>query len=133
MEKQYIQQPDQKPSPYYSNAISVKGGRTIYIAGQTSYDEQQNFVDGSFALQVEQSMKNLKKVLHAANASTQDVVMIHLYVKNYQRNEHLDVLMDLLKKNFPGEKLPASTLIGVQSLAKDNMLFEIEAIAVIPD
>ena len=131
--KSFIEPQDLKPSAYYSNAISVKGGRTIYVSGQTCYDENHSFIPGDFSQQIDQSLKNLQKVLHTAGASPSDVVMIHLYIKNYRQHEHLNILMDKLKKFFTDGKMPASTLIGVQSLARDELLFEIEAIAVVPE
>lgn len=133
VEKAYINPPNQIPSPYYTHAISVKGGKTIYISGQTAYNEKYEFVGGDFASQVDQSLKNLLAVLKAAHAQTQDVVSIHLYVKDYQQDKHLDILMKKLKLFFNSDKLPTSTLIGVQSLARDVILFEMEAIAVVPD
>jgi 2-iminobutanoate/2-iminopropanoate deaminase len=120
-------------SPFYTHAISVTGGRTVYISGQTAYSENHEFIEQDFSSQVDHSLVNLKKVLASAHASPEDVVMIRVYVKSYHEDAHLNVLMDKFKRFFTGPKLPASTLIGVQSLAKELLLFEIEAVAVIDD
>jgi enamine deaminase RidA (YjgF/YER057c/UK114 family) len=133
MEKAYINPPNQTPSPYYAQAISLQGGRTIYISGQTAYNEKYEFIESDFTTQVDLSLKNLLAILHSVNANPSDIVSIHLYIKNYREQEHLKPLMDKLKTFFHSDKLPTSTLIGVQSLARDVILFEIEAIAVLPD
>jgi enamine deaminase RidA (YjgF/YER057c/UK114 family) len=133
MQPIYINPLNQTPSPYYTHAISIRGGKTIYISGQTAYNEKYEYPGGDFASQVDQSLKNLLAVLTAANAKPENVVSIHLYVKDYQQEKHLQPLMSRLTKFFNPEKLPTSTLLGVQSLSRDVLLFEIEAIAFIPD
>jgi enamine deaminase RidA (YjgF/YER057c/UK114 family) len=43
----------------------------------------------------------------------------------------LPIIREARSRIFADENLPASTLIGVQALALDGLLIEIEAIAVI--
>lgn len=131
MQIDYIQPEGVAPSPYYANAISVSGGKTLYVAGQTAYDENREYHITDFAAQVDRALHNLNITLKAGNANPQNVVMIHVYIKNYSEKEHLAILAPKLKAFF-GPKMPASTLLGVQALARDSILFEIEAIAIVP-
>jgi enamine deaminase RidA (YjgF/YER057c/UK114 family) len=55
---------------------------------------------------------------------------VRVYVAGYRR-EHAAVLSPMLAAFFAGAPLPASTWVGVQSLAVPDFLIEIEAIAVI--
>lgn len=129
--KDYIQPKGIRPSTYYSDAISTYSGRTIYIAGQTAYDDERDYQDLNFEEQVEQALSNMSRVLEASGATPADVVQIRVYIKDYKET-HLQPLSKALSNFFPKDRPPTSTLIGVQSLAREVLLFEIEAIAVVP-
>jgi enamine deaminase RidA (YjgF/YER057c/UK114 family) len=60
-----------------------------------------------------------------------NVVKLNIYVVSY-RPEHARVVTAALREVFPTERLPASTWLGVQSLALAELLIEIDAIAVTP-
>ena len=60
-----------------------------------------------------------------------DLVKHNIYMANY-RPEDAAVLGAAQRNNgFPGENLPATTLIGVESLYSDTALIEIEGVAVV--
>ena len=50
--------------------------------------------------------------------------------KNYQPADSAPIT-EALRKYFPGKDLPASTWLGVQSLAEEGFLIEVDAIAVV--
>jgi hypothetical protein len=81
-------------------------------------------------LQAEQAFRNLRTALEAAGASPADVVFVRLYGVDY-RPECAAVLGPMLEGFFPADQLPASTWVGVQSLAVPGFLVEIEATAVV--
>jgi enamine deaminase RidA (YjgF/YER057c/UK114 family) len=115
----------------YTHAVAVEGGRTIFIAGQVAFDYQGNLVGkGDLRAQAEKALENLVAALAAAGATPADVVKMNTYVVNYQP-ANLPVIRETRSRIFPGDKPPASTLIGVQALAMDGLLIEIEAIAVL--
>ena len=58
-----------------------------------------------------------------------DVVSLRIYVVDY-RPEHAEAVGSALRESFPGPSKPASTWLGVTSLARAEFLIEIEAIAV---
>lgn len=119
-------------SKYYTQAIATQGGQTIYISGQWAYDPKGQLIgENQFDLQTQQTFQNLKAVLEAAGASPEDVVKINLYVANYQP-QLLAEIENGLTLCFGTKREFASTLIGVQALARQGMLIEVEAIAVIP-
>jgi enamine deaminase RidA (YjgF/YER057c/UK114 family) len=58
-----------------------------------------------------------------------DVVSLRFYVVDY-RPEHAHVVGFALRECFPGPTSPASTWLGVSSLAPEFMI-EVEAVAVV--
>jgi enamine deaminase RidA (YjgF/YER057c/UK114 family) len=115
----------------FTQVVTSAPGTTVYISGQTAWDADRKIVGGTdLRLQAEQSLKNLRTALDAAGASPADVVFVRVYVVDYRR-EHAAVLSPMLAAFFAGAPLPASTWVGVQSLAVPDFLIEIEAIAVI--
>jgi enamine deaminase RidA (YjgF/YER057c/UK114 family) len=113
--------------------ISNCGMRTIYLSGQVAVDQDNNLVGkDDLAKQADQAFANLRFALESVGASTIDVVKISIYVKDY-RPESASVVSDAFRKEFPHENLPASTWLGVQSLALEGMLIEIDAIAVLAE
>src|SRR5262245_49289188 len=62
----------------YSHVVEVRGGRTLYIAGQIAVDKDGNLVGrGDFRAQVKQVFENLKARLEEAGASFKDVVKLN--------------------------------------------------------
>ncbi len=55
---------------------------------------------------------------------------MRIYVVNY-KNEDAGPISEALREFFPGDRPPASTWIGVPSLAVEDFLIELEAIAVV--
>ena len=59
-----------------------------------------------------------------------DVVKLNIYVKDYEPENALPII-EALRRYFTEKNLPASTWLGVQSLAKEGFLIEVDAIAVV--
>lgn len=105
--------------------------KTIYISGQVSVDNQKNLIgEGNLAAQARQAFQNLQTALAAAGATTADVVKVNIYVVNY-KPEDAEAVGNAFRQFFPHERLPTGTWLGVQSLAKEGFLIEVDAIAVI--
>jgi 2-iminobutanoate/2-iminopropanoate deaminase len=114
----------------YSHVVEVLSGRTIYIAGQVPYDQAGKVVGkGDFAAQATQVFENLKLALAAAGATFENVVKVNTYVTDMS---HLQTLRDIRGKYY-GRNAPASTLVQIGSLAHEDLMIEIEAIAVVPE
>jgi enamine deaminase RidA (YjgF/YER057c/UK114 family) len=131
MEKEYINPPGLNKPPGYTHVVTALGGKQIFIAGQTAWNANGELVGpGDLRAQTVQAFENLKTALEAAGASFADVVKYTTFVVNYSP-EVRPMLGEVREKYVPMERPPAHTLIGVQSLARDGMLIEIEATAVI--
>ena len=136
MEKQFLNPPGLPDwGRTFSQVVTVRGGgmKTIYVAGQVGVDRDQQLVGaGDLAAQARQAFANLEAALAAAGATTADVVKTGIYVKNYRR-EDAAVIGEAYRRCFPHQPLPASTWLGVQSLAEEEFLIEVDAVAVVED
>jgi enamine deaminase RidA (YjgF/YER057c/UK114 family) len=133
MEKNFINPPELPEwKQAFSQIVTVKSGSmlTAYLSGQVSVDQDNNLIgENDLEKQAAQAFQNLQKALDSVGATTMDVVKINIYVKNYKTSD-AGVVGEAFRKAFPHENLPASTWLGVQSLALEGMLIEVDAIAV---
>lgn len=115
----------------YSHVVAFRGGKTVYVAGQVAVDEKGNLVGkGDLKAQAQKVFENLTVALAAVGAGFDDVVKLNTYVVSY-RPDMIDTLRSV-RSAFMGEvAVPASTLVGVQALAREGLLIEIEAVAVV--
>ena len=131
MQKQFINPQGLVKPGVYTPAVSVSGGTTIYISGQVSQDAEGKLVGkGDLLAQTEQVYKNLTLALAGAGATFADVVKLNVYAVGFQP-EHRALLQSVREKYVSKENPPASTLVGVQALARSDFLVEIEAVAVV--
>ncbi len=95
---------------------AVKAGGFLFVTGQmpTLTNDPTKLIEGDIISQTHQVMKNLKKVLIAANTSLEDVVFVRIYLVNFQ---DFDKMNTVYESYFSSDKLPARTCIGVSGLA----------------
>jgi len=124
--------PEAAPQPTgYSHVVIAQGGRTVYIAGQTAASPGGEVVGvGDLAAQTQQVFKNVSICLAAAGATFEDVTRLTTYVVNFQP-EMRSVINEARQQILPTEP-PVSTLLGVQALARPELMIEVEATAVLP-
>ncbi len=123
--------PPGSPTPKnYHHAVSVEGGRTIYLAGQIAFDKDRNIVGGDDVVaQTRQALTNLRRNVEAAGASMADMVKINTYVVNYDQSQ-LQGIINVIGEFFPEGHQPTNTMLGIECLAVEGLLIEIEGIAV---
>jgi enamine deaminase RidA (YjgF/YER057c/UK114 family) len=115
----------------YSQVVVASGRRMVFISGQVAIDAGGNLVaPGDFAGQTRQAYGNLRMALAGAGASPSDVTKLTTFVVGY-RPEMLPVIGEARTALFGSADPPASTLVGIQALARPEYLVEVEAIAVI--
>lgn len=136
MKREFINPPDLPNwEQVFSQVVVVSnvGSRTVYVSGQVSVDKEKKLIGaGDLRAQAEQTFGNLLTALQAAGAKPSDVVKLNIYVKDY-KPAHAVVIGEALHRHFPQRDLPTSTWLGVQSLAEDGFLIEVDAIAVVED
>ena len=133
MPKQYLNPDSLFPSlPIgFSQAVASQGTRTVYLSGQTAWDANKKIVGGKdLGQQTRQALRNVQLAVEAAGGTLADVVSLRLYIVNPKPGDTGPV-GEALREVFSADNPPASTWIGVTSLAVEDFLVEIEAVAVI--
>lgn len=131
MEKKFINPPTLSTPRGYSQIVTVQGGKTIFVAGQVATDAKGEVVGkGDLAVQAKQAYGNLKTALEAAGAKPADVVKMNTYIVNLKPQD-LFAVRDARAGIYPQENPPASTLVGVTALAREDILIEVEAVAIV--
>ena len=120
---------DPTPNGYTHIVIAPTQGATVYIAGQGGEDQNGNLVD-DFATQLKQAFANLRIALAAAEARPEQVVKLTTYIVDHDESKLAQLTSEILA--MWGKQTPAQTLVPVPRLALDGMLFEVDAVAVIP-
>src|SRR5262249_9547075 len=105
-------------------------GKVIFLAGQVGFDKNGKVVSNDLQAQAKQAFENIKTALAAAGATFDDVVKINWYIKQY-KPEMRPMLRELRAAYTNKEHPPASKLIGVTSLADEDILLEVEVIAIV--
>jgi len=113
----------------YTHVVETRApARTIYLAGQLGMTPDGKFAGspGDFRAQAAQAFENLKLGLAAAGASFDHVVY-------FTDMAHLQTYFEVRDRYVNIKAPPASTAVEISKLARDGALFEIEAIAVVPE
>jgi enamine deaminase RidA (YjgF/YER057c/UK114 family) len=122
------------PAPRgYSHVVETKGpSRTIYLAGQLGMKPDDKFAGdrGDFRAQAIQCFENVKAALAAVGATFEHVVKLNNYLVDIA---HLPIYFEVRDRYVDTKNPPASTTIEISKLARDDALYEVEAIAVVPE
>ena len=118
----------------YSHLVEVSGPqRTVYIAGQLGLDRSGKLVGepGDFKAQARQAFENLKAALHSVGGHFENIVKLNMYLTDIQA--HLPALREVRDAYVNTAAPPASTTVEISKLALPGALFEIEAVAILPE
>jgi enamine deaminase RidA (YjgF/YER057c/UK114 family) len=126
--------PPTMPAPRgYTQVVETTGpGRTIYLSGQLGMTPDGAFsgAPGDFRAQAAQCFENLKAGLASVGAGFEHVVKITNFFVDMA---HLPAFFEVRDRYVNTKAPPASTAIQIGRLAREGALFEVEAVAVIPD
>ena len=107
----------------YSPGILGEGQHIVCVSGQGPKD-----VNADMETQMRQTFDRIGRVLEAAGASFENVVLLRSFFVHLARDlpVYRKVRLDYLKKPYP-----ASTAVGTTELAIPGLEIEIEALAII--
>jgi enamine deaminase RidA (YjgF/YER057c/UK114 family) len=127
----FINPPTLSTPPGYTHVVEITHGRTVFISGQIALDQAGNVVGpNDFHAQAQQVFENLKVALGAVGADFTHVVKLHMYVVDMTQ---LPILRTVRDRYVNTQHPPASTLVEVRKLAREEFLLEIEAVAYLPE
>ena len=121
--------PRTMPQPYgYSQVVEVRGGRTVYVAGQVPLDANNQLVGaGDFPAQVKQAFENVRLALEAVDMTFANVVKMQFFLTDAA---NLPLVRDIRDSYIDTTRPPASTSVEVSALFRPDVLFEMDVIAV---
>ena len=112
----------------YTHLVIAPDRRTVYIAGQVAFDSAGKVVgEGDFAAQAEKVFQNLEHALKSVGGSIADLVKTTTFVTDIK---YLPVLREVRARHLATDP-PANTLVAVSSLARPELLIEIEGVALL--
>jgi reactive intermediate/imine deaminase len=122
--------PSTMPPPFgYSQVVDAPASRVVYLSGQIPFDSDGELVgEGDFKAQTRQVFVNLTAGLEAAGVAWGDVVKLSYFVRDVSNAAGMRAIRD---EFIDTEHPPASTLVEVSRLFRDDVLIEVEAVAVV--
>jgi len=130
-EKKFVNPPGLKPLGMYSNVAC--GGNLVFISGQVAVDAEGRTVGkGNMEAQAVQVFENLKLALQGVGATFQDVLKFTIFICDLTP-EARKAVMTVRSRYINQARPPAATMIGVDRLVQDDLMLEIEAVAMVDD
>jgi 2-iminobutanoate/2-iminopropanoate deaminase len=114
----------------YSHVVIVNRGKLVLVSGQTGLNSKGE-IQADFAAQAKQAFANLKIALSAAGAKPSNIVKLNYFVVGLNHDK-LVALREARDAFIDPQHAPASTLLGVQALFREDVQIEIDAEAVLP-
>jgi enamine deaminase RidA (YjgF/YER057c/UK114 family) len=129
-EPRFLNPPGLPPSRGYTQVVEVPSGhRLVYLSGQVPLDSTGALRGGTdFRSQAEQVFENLRAGLAAVGADFHDVVKLNFYVLDVR---NLPALREVRDRYVNRAAPPASTLVEVSGLFRNDALLEVEAVAAV--
>jgi enamine deaminase RidA (YjgF/YER057c/UK114 family) len=126
----FVNPPSMPPVRGYSHVVEVPAGeRLLFVAGQVALDSAGALVGpGDFRAQARQVFENLRRALASQGATFADVVKINYYVLDVA---NVPALREVRDQYVNRAAPPASTLVEVRRLFRDDVLLEVEVVAAV--
>jgi enamine deaminase RidA (YjgF/YER057c/UK114 family) len=117
----------------FSNGIAVKGGTTVFVAGQIAFNSENVIQEKTFAGQFRQTLKNTVAVLAEAGAKPEHIVRMTWYITD--KKEYLGAIKDVgaAYRELIGRHYPTMAVVQVVALMEGEAKVEIETTAVVPE
>ena len=126
---EHLEGTDTQKSRAYSPAVVTQGGRTIWLAGQTTtVDESGKDISGNFEAQARTVFALMDRTLKRAGGSLANLVTMTVFITDPRYG---DAFVKIRSGLFRDGRYPASALITVTAFARPGILIEIQGVAVV--
>ena len=113
----------------YTHVVEVTAGRPVYISGQVALDGAGELVGpGDVAAQARQVFENLQAALGSVGAGFEQVVKLTVYLVDASQ---MPAVREVRDRYVDTARPPASTAVEVRRLVRDDLLVEVEAVAIL--
>lgn len=119
------------PRGYSNGVMTDPGARLLFIAGQVSWNEQQEITSADFVEQFDRALANVVAVVTDAGGRPEQIARLVMYVTD--KNEYQLRTRELGERYRArmGRHYPAMVLVEVKSLLDSEAKIEIEGVAVL--
>lgn len=125
----YINPPGLAKPNGYTHVVVAPDGRTVYVAGQVALDSTGQLVGaGDFRAQADRVYQNLRRAVASVGGTLEDVVKTTTFITDVK---NVPTLREVRAQYARSGRPPANTLLVVSSLARPELLIEVEAIAIL--
>jgi len=112
----------------YSPAVAVSSGKILFVSGQVAFDQEGNVIGkGDMVAQARMIFENIRLILKKAGADFKDVVKTNYYITDVSKFPEVAAL----RPEYFTAPFPASTMVEVKGLVHEELMLEIEAIALL--
>jgi enamine deaminase RidA (YjgF/YER057c/UK114 family) len=126
---EYLEGTDFQKSRAFSPAVITEGGRTIWLAGQTTVvDESGRDISGNFEAQARSIFALMDKTLRRAGGTLANLVTMTVFINDSRHGDHFVKIRGEL---FGDGRYPASALITVTGFSRPGVVIEIQGVAVV--
>ena len=120
------------PTPF---SQGWKAGDLIFVGGQISADSKGRTVNpGDIAAQTRNTFENIRRVLNEAGADMSDIVKLNTYYQFDGEGPDITDFWEQMTKvrlEYLPDPGPSGTAVRVKGFAYEDLLIEVEAIAVV--
>jgi len=111
----------------YSQALSVVGGKTVYLSGQIPLiPSSMEMISDNIEDQIKQVFENLQSVCTASGGSLNDIVKLNVFLTDLSNFSKVNEIM----ADYFDEPYPARAAVGIKELPR-AALVEMDAIMVL--
>lgn len=112
----------------YSPAVAVSSEKILFVSGQVAFDQEGNVVGkGDIVAQARMIFENIRLILKKAGADFKDVVKTNYYITDVSKFPEVAAL----RSEFFTAPFPASTMVEIKGLVHEDLMLEIEAMAIL--
>jgi enamine deaminase RidA (YjgF/YER057c/UK114 family) len=113
----------------YSNVARAKASELVFVAGQVGV-RQDGSIPAGFSEQCELTFENIRLGLESCGAAWANVVQFTTYLVDPQ---HIALFNEFREREFPrlfpAGDFPCNTLLIINRLVKESLLFEVQTVA----
>jgi enamine deaminase RidA (YjgF/YER057c/UK114 family) len=113
----------------FTHAVSVTGGRLVFLAGQTAQDQSGEIVGTGVVEQFERALTNLLTALEAAGGTGADLVSLTIYLADVPGYRAHTGEIGQIWRRLAGADYPAVAAVGVHRLWDPAALVELQGVA----
>lgn len=125
----YLEGTDFQRSRAFSPAVITEGGKTVWLAGQTTTTDAAGAdISGNLEAQAKECFALIGKTLERAGGTLDNLVWMTVFISDPRFG---DQFVKLRSQTFRDGRFPASALITVSNFARPGIVIEIQGIAVV--